>query len=241
MRYAVISDIHSNLEALRAVKKEIVKQDVDKIIFLGDIVGYGPDPNECIEAIKDLSDILIAGNHDFGAVGMTDIGTFNTLALTAIGWTIGLLTNENKRFLKQLPLSSTIKDENIFLVHSTPREPERWHYLLDSRDAGINFKHFNEKVCFLGHSHRPAIMELAPDGTITVYKESSGIKEGCRYIVNVGSVGQPRDGNPDAAYVIYDTDSVEIKRVSYDIVLTQKRMREAGLPSLLIKRLEFGR
>jgi predicted phosphodiesterase len=241
MRYALISDIHGNLEALRAVIMEIMKQDVDKVIFLGDIVGYGPAPNECIETLSGFADILIAGNHDFGAVGMTDINTFNPFAQAAIVWTIGVLTSENRRFLKQLPITHVIEDESIFLVHSTPGEPEAWHYLINSGDTKRSFGHFNEKICFLGHTHIPAIMELAPDGKITVYKDGSGIKEGCRYIVNAGSVGQPRDGDPDAAYALFDTNSVEIKRVSYDILVTQKRMRDAGLPFPLIERLELGR
>lgn len=241
MRYALISDIHSNLEALRVVMKEIVKQDVEKVLFLGDIVGYGPDPNECTENLRGFADIIIAGNHDHAAVGMTDTTFFNPHAKRAIEWTDRVLNDDNRAFLKQLAFTSTIKKESIYLVHATPKDPEEWDYLMDVRDADINFRFFKEDVCFLGHSHIPAIMELSPEGDINRYYNSSEIKEGCRYIINVGSVGQPRDGDPDAAYAVYDMGSVEIKRVSYDILLTQKKMRDAGLPSPLIERLALGR
>jgi predicted phosphodiesterase len=241
MRYALISDVHANLEALKAVKEKIMEEDVDKILFLGDIVGYGADPNECIKEIKEFADIYVAGNHDHGAVGLTNTYSFNLHAKTAIDWTAKVLTEADISFLKQFPLTSAFKDDSIFLVHSTPKEPANWDYLMDIRDAEINFRFFKEEACFLGHSHKPAVIELSPEGKIRRYDNSAEIKKGHRYIINVGSVGQPRDGNPDAAYAIYDMDFVEIKRVSYDILLTQKKMGKAGLPHHLIKRLAEGR
>ncbi|MDO8281505.1 MAG: metallophosphoesterase family protein [Thermodesulfovibrionia bacterium] len=241
MRYALISDVHSNLEALNAVIEKVKADKVDKVIILGDIVGYGPDPNECIDTLRKFADILIAGNHDHGAVGMTDISCFNNHAKAAIQWTTGVLSEENKAFLSSLPLTSTIKSRSIYLVHSSPKEPEEWEYLQKAKDADANFKFFSETNCFIGHTHKPAIIEMAPGGKITIYPGHSEIKPGCRYIINAGSVGQPRDGNPDASYAIFDTDSVTIKRAAYDILLTQKKMKDAGLPSYLIDRLSEGR
>lgn len=240
MRYAFISDIHSNLEALNAVMEKVKAEKPDKVIFLGDVVGYGPDPNECIEILRGSADIMVAGNHDYGAVGMTDTSYFNDHAKAAIEWTAKVLSKENKSFLSGLLLTSNIKKESIYLVHGSPEEPEEWDYLVNAKDADTNFKFFSEISCFIGHSHIPAIMEMLPDGKINIHSDHSEIKKGCRYIINAGSVGQPRDGNPDAAYAVFDTDSITIKRVAYDILLTQKKMKDAGLPSYLIDRLLSG-
>jgi len=254
MRYAVISDVHANLEALNSVLKKITEEAVDELFFLGDIVGYGPNPNECIEALKEKTNILLAGNHDWASVGMTDVEYFNPYARAAVEWTQKVLRDENIAFLRKLPLTEGL-DNSIFLVHATPREPEQWHYLTTTRDADINFRFFKERLCFIGHSHEPAIIGLSPVGIdlptdkagsyreekITFFKERAEIKEGHRYIVNAGSVGQPRDGNPYASYALLNKNSIEIKRVSYDIVSTQKKMRDAGLPEYLINRLSWGR
>ena len=131
--------------------------------------------------------------------------------------------------------------EDILLVHATPKEPGQWHYLLTKQDAYINFHFFTEKICLIGHSHQPSIIEQSPEGELVVYKDKADIKDKHRYIINVGSVGQPRDGNPDAAYALLNENSIEIKRVSYDILSTQKKMRGAGLPLSLIERLARGR
>jgi predicted phosphodiesterase len=239
--YAIISDVHANLEALNAVLKKIEKAKVDRLLFLGDSVGYGPDPNECIERLQEKAKILLAGNHDWAAAGMSDITYFNPLARIAIEWTNELLSEKNIEFLQILPLTEELKDDNIFLVHATPKEPEEWHYLSYEHDARLNFNYFKENICFLGHSHVPFIVERSPKGKIKFHYDRAEIKEKNRYIVNVGSVGQPRDGNPDAAYVLLRENSIEIRRVSYDIVLTQRKMRKAGLPEDLIERLSIGR
>lgn len=236
MRYAVISDVHSNLEALHAVFNTIEKT-VDYALFLGDCIGYGPNPNECVAAIREKSRIMIAGNHDRAAVGMISTGNFNSYARTAVIWTHNVLNDENRVFLQGIPLIEKLS--GILLVHGTPLEPERWHYLT-SENTKQNFHSFSEQICLLGHSHVPVIIEQSPEAEITRYTEFAEIKKGHRYIVNAGSVGQPRDGNPDAAYALLDENSIEIKRVSYDIVSTQKKMRNAGLPSFLIDRLSKG-
>ncbi len=237
--YAVISDVHGNLESLSTTLDTIKKEKSDALLFLGDIVGYGPNPNECIDILKRETEIVLAGNHDYAVLGLTDIKYFNPYARAAVEWTQEVLSEENKAFLRRLPLTEEL-DDSILLVHATPREPEQWHYLLSPWDAYINFHFFTERICLIGHSHEPAIIERSPESKIIFYKDRADIKEGHRYIINVGSVGQPRDGNPDAAYALLNKNSIEIKRVSYDIVLTQKKMRDVGLPSALINRLSKG-
>lgn len=239
MRYAVISDVHANLEALNSVLKKICAESIDRVLFLGDSVGYGPNPNECIDILQGQTEGFPAGNHDWAAAGLTGVRYFNPYARTAIEWTADILTDKNRLFLGSLPLVKKF-DDNILLVHATPREPEKWHYLSNSEDAQLNFRCFKERICFTGHSHKPAIIEHSLKGKIIFYSDRAEIKKGHRYIINAGSVGQPRDGNPDAAYALLDNNSIEIKRVSYDIVSTQRKMRDAGLPSLLIERLSKG-
>jgi len=237
--YAIFSDVHSNLEALHAVLKEINKESVSALFFLGDAVGYGSDPNTCTELLRNVSKAFIAGNHDRGAVGLSNITSFNPYAMIAIDWTRSVLTEENKAFLKTVPL--TYEGENIFLVHSSPKDPERWRYLEGKESAVKNFPYFQQTFCFIGHSHIPFIAEQSNNGKTVLHYKSAEIREDCRYIINTGSVGQPRDGNPDACYVILSNDLIEIKRVPYDILLAQKKMKDAGLPKYLITRLAKGR
>ncbi|MEN8262318.1 MAG: metallophosphoesterase family protein [Nitrospirota bacterium] len=239
--YAVISDVHANLEALHAVLEKLEKANVDRILFLGDSVGYGPNPNECTEELKDRSAVFIAGNHDWAAVGKNDSASFNIHAKTAIDWTRELLTAENREYLAARPLTAELEEDDIFLVHGSPYEPQKWHYLYSEYDTVDNFSHFKEKICFVGHSHVPFIAEYPGRGTVSFHDNITKIKTDCRYIVNAGSIGQPRDGNPEAAYVILRDRAIEIKRTSYDIVLTQNKMKKAGLPSYLIDRLSEGR
>ncbi|MEW6409445.1 MAG: metallophosphoesterase family protein, partial [Nitrospirota bacterium] len=237
MRYAIISDIHSNIEALNSVLRDIESEKVDDIFFLGDAVGYGPDPNLCIDEIRGGCRIIIAGNHDHGAVGLTDISTFNPYARIAVEWTAEQLTSWNKAFLLNLPLTATHKKGDIIFVHSTPKMPHEWNYIFTMWDAYDNFAYFSEKICFVGHSHRPVII-IHQENDILLREEKTSIEDNRRYIINVGSVGQPRDGNPDASYAIYDTEKsvLEIKRVPYNFAETQKKMRNAGLPAYLIER-----
>jgi predicted phosphodiesterase len=240
MRYAVIADVHGNLEALEAVLKKLKEESFDALLFLGDSVGYGPNPNECVEVLKKKAQVLLAGNHDRAVVGLADTKFFNPHAKTAIEWTQEVLQDKNKKFLASLSIEKHLKDDDLCLVHSTPKEPEEWHYLISSWDAYINFNFFSEKICLIGHSHVPAIIEEPSEGKINIFHIRAKIKEDCRYIINAGSVGQPRDGDPRAAYVILTENSAEIKRVPYDILLTQKKMRDTGLPAYLINRLPKG-
>ncbi len=240
MNYAAISDVHSNLEALEAVIKDIRKRRIEEILFLGDAIGYGPNPNECIALLKDTCRVLLAGNHDWAAVGLTEIDYFNEHAKAAILWTRKVLTEKNKKLIRTLPIIKDIKKENIFLVHSTPKEPEAWHYLLTLWDAEINFHYFDRKICILGHSHLPFVIERLPSGEMLTYKNKASLGKNERYIINGGSVGQPRDRDPRACYATVDEDRVEFVRIPYDIEKTQRKMDKAGLPLPLIERLALG-
>ena len=240
MNYAVISDVHANIEALRAVLNEIRNKKITDILFLGDAVGYGPDPDECVEVLTSECKVLIAGNHDRAAIGLTDIEFFTPYARAAIEWTKEMITEKTISILKDLPVSKEIEDNKILLVHSTPKEPEEWHYLLSLWDAEINFHYFENKICLLGHSHRPSIIERLPSGEMIAYRDEAMIGDAERYMINAGSVGQPRDGDPMACYVVIDDESVKLYRVEYDIKKTQDKMRRAGLPIQLIERLARG-
>ncbi len=240
MRYAVISDVHANLEALEAVLKDIRKRKVENVIFLGDAVGYGPNPNECIDLLKDHCKTLLIGNHDSAVIGLTDTDYFNEYARAAIEWTSTVITEKNLDILRAWPMIKVLKRNNILLVHSTPKEPEEWHYLLTLWDAENNFRYFEQKICLLGHSHYPFIIERLPSGEMVTYKSDAKLGKAERYIINAGSVGQPRDRDPRACYAIISDEKVELRRVKYDVETTQRKMHNAGLPLPLIERLERG-
>ena len=242
MRTAFLSDVHSNLEALIAVVSSLRENRTDKVIFLGDIVGYGANPNECIRLIDGISDIILVGNHDWACAGKNNIGSFNPRAKKAALWTRNKLTDKNRAFLLSLPLKE--KTDTSVYVHSTPYFPESWDYVPNTEKAQVCFESFSQKFCFLGHTHIPVIFIL--ENRDQVIKEKTGeiiIREDSRYIINCGSVGQPRDKNTLACYGIYDSEKEKfsIKRVAYDIKKTQKKIIGAGLPPFLAKRLELGK
>jgi predicted phosphodiesterase len=238
--YAVISDAHSNAEALKSVLEDIKERQIQDIFFLGDAVGYGPQPNECVELLSAECRIMIAGNHDWGVLNLTDPASFNENARIALDWTRGVLTEGNREILRRSPLKAELRERNITLVHATLYKPERWHYLMTLADAKTNFSFMLTDICFVGHSHKPFIIEMPLSGELCIHKQEMRKKSGCRYIVNAGSIGQPRDGDPRACYAIVDDDRIELVRVGYDVKVTQKRMRDAGLPELLIERLSLG-
>jgi predicted phosphodiesterase len=240
MLYAVISDVHSNLEALNAVIEDIRKRDIEKILFLGDAVGYGPNPNECIEVLKKECLVLLAGNHDRAVTGDTPLEYFNENAGAAVQWTIEHITGENLELLGKLDILKVMEEDNLCLVHSTPKEPDAWHYIFTLKDAGVNFHYFEQKICLVGHSHTPFIVDKHPSGELILYKNRATFSEAARYIINAGSVGQPRDRDPRAAYAVLTSGEVEIIRIDYDFRETQGKMREGGLPGFLIERLEKG-
>ena len=244
MRYAVVSDIHSNLPALEAVLDDAQKIGFDALVCLGDIVGYGPNPNECIELLQQFPHTIIAGNHDWGAIGKADLLIFNRDARLALNWTQGELTPEHREFLSSLPTTLPL-NEDVLLSHGSPRKPV-WEYLVESTAAQDNFKDFDFELALVGHTHLPRIFELnsAEKVQLKVPEVQSRLSlEGHRLIVNPGSVGQPRDLNPEASYAILDLEKKDIHfcRSPYAVKETQKRMYDLDLPLRLISRLEIGR
>jgi len=241
MKFALISDVHGNLEALEAVLRDIEKQGVEKIHFLGDAVGYGCNPNQCVKLIQKHCEIKLLGNHDYAVMGLEQSDNFNKIAKVSMDWTVKKIKNKSIEILADFEMRSTFLD--YCLVHASPDEPESWTYILDIECAGDNFDKFPQSVCLVGHTHVPDCFILTDDGTI-VQKESESIKrtEGNKYIINIGSVGQPRDNDPRACYLIVDTDSDSMyyRRVEYDIGKTQEKMKKAKLPEFLIERLAIG-
>ena len=242
MRYIIFSDLHSNLEALNQFQKEIETIGYDKLVCLGDIVGYGADPNPCVEWVRKNANLAIAGNHDWGAVEKTDISYFNSYAYESCLWTRKELTVENKKFLKLLPLDH--EEDGIYWVHASPYEPQAWHYVTSKSKGKRNFNSFEAPVCFVGHSHIPFILEKTSDGKVNgCVSDIWNIEPGKRYIFNGGSLGQPRDGNPNPSFMIYDSGDkiLKIRRFEYDLNSAQEKIRMNGLPHYLAERLLLGR
>ena len=242
MRYAILGDIHSNLAAFEAVISDADDRGgFDKIWCLGDVVGYGPDPHECIERLRQFEHVCIAGNHDWAAIGKMDTADFNPVAALAAHWTAQQLTAEDVDYLQKLPLS--LCQENFTLAHGSPREPI-WEYLLSTEAAQDNFTCFETPYCLVGHSHVPLIFELVSNKAVyRMFPEGTNLKLGKkRIIINPGGVGQPRDGDPRASYALYDTEARTIShyRVEYNIPATQRKMEKRGLPRPLIMRLSVG-
>lgn len=240
MRYGIISDIHANLEALQAVLDHLNTENIDRYICLGDIVGYGANPNECVEWVRNLTEYVVAGNHDWAAVGKTDISVFNLYARRAVLWTSDALTALSRSYIEQLPLRH-LEEDGLF-VHSTPDAPERWRYILSSYDALWVLRRLEQRICVVGHSHHPVAFSWDTNERVRVQPPCLTLQEGIRIIVNVGSVGQPRDGDPRACYGVLDMDqqTIEVKRVSYDIQTAQEKIRRAGLPEYLAERIARG-
>lgn len=244
MRYAVLADIHANLEAFKAVLEHA--GPVEQYWCLGDIVGYGPQPNECIELLRSLNFISVAGNHDLAAIGRRPLDDFNPEARAAAEWTARQLTEESREFLAGLPQREVV--DRFTLVHGSPRDPID-EYLLKEWDARWNFLEFVTQVCLVGHTHIPLIFEQVQEtGTVPAVRtlipqEREPVRlDRRRLIVNPGSVGQPRDGSPDASYMVYDSDAgtLQLHRVPYDVRAVQQKIIAAGLPARVATRLAYG-
>jgi predicted phosphodiesterase len=243
MKFAFISDIHANLEALEAVLSDINKKNVDEIFCLGDVVGYGANPNECVEVVSKRCKSVLLGNHDAVATNLLTTQHFNIHAKIAIEWTSQTLTAANKSFLAALPVSKTT--DILTMAHSTPFEPGMWYYITSLEEAAFNFQFFDTRICLVGHTHIPMIIAL-DDDEIYVHPEkeiSCKDREDRRLLVNVGSVGQPRDRNPEASYGVLDTDEMflSLHRVPYDIAKTQGKRKKIKMPDFLVNRLSEGR
>jgi len=232
MRFAIISDIHSNLEALTRAFELIDQESVDEVVCLGDIVGYGANPNECVDLVRNRCKTVLRGNHDAAAVDSQNAESFTKNARIAAEWTSTHLSDENKRFLQELPY--TRSRDGMLFVHSSPYQPEQWYYVLTEEDLEAAFQSFTEQICFIGHSHFPGI--FSEDGP------AKAVNRGLRFLVNVGSVGQPRDGNSKLSFGVFDTATWNYRNVrsTYPIQIAAQKILEAGLPRALSDRLALG-
>lgn len=243
MRFGIISDIHSNLEALSAVLDLL--GSADALYCVGDVVGYGPNPNECCDIARERA-VTVLGNHDAAVAGKMALDWFNSAARRAAEWTRDELTAENRLFLESLPLTS--RSEHFMTVHGSLPMPERFFYITSPWEARPTFDSMSPfGLCFIGHTHVAEyyvrkVGEMGADQISMMSGGTINLLPGFQYIVNPGSIGQPRDGNPQAAYAIYDTDAqtIEIRRLDYPISAVQDKMRSAGLPDSLVDRLEYG-
>ena len=240
MKYAIIADIHGNLEAFQVVLEDIRAQKATHIVCLGDVVGYNANPKECLKIIRDMNIPCVKGNHDEYCSSENHLEGFNPHAAEAVIWTRNQLSTDDKQWLCDLKYSRMAA--NFTMVHATLDAPERWGYVFDKLAAAASFPYQNTQMCFFGHTHVPvAFMRdtVVRGGTYSKFKVDSSKK----YFINVGAVGQPRDNNPKAAYVIYDMDAqtIELRRLDYDIEAAQKKILAAGLPERLAERLAYGR
>ena len=251
MRYAVLSDIHANLEALTAVMEALSAERIDQYLCLGDVVGYGADPSACLERLQACGAFLIGGNHDVACVGKLELGWFNEAAQAALRWTRDQLSFTDLDALRRLPLTATTGP--LTLVHSSLKRPERFEYLVDLAQVVDTLNACRTLMCLAGHTHVPCCvayhrtqrrvvgMSTAPQEL----REMSFVDdpETMRYLLNPGSVGQPRDGDPRASFLVIDTAEhrAALRRVAYDIASAQRKIREAGLPEFLAERLAAGR
>ena len=240
MRLAILSDIHANLEALDAVLADARERRCTQFVCLGDVVGYNANPRECVARIRELDCPVVKGNHDEEATLSTSSEHFNELAERAIEWTRNTLTEQDKEWLRGLPLQKRAHDFTI--VHATLDTPGQWGYVFSNLDAAASFTYQRTALCFFGQTHVPMVF-VRDQGVRQQRIEHIRIEAGKKYFINVGSVGQPRDGNWRAAYSIYDdaNNLVELVRVKYDVATAQKKILKAGLPQLLAERIAIGR
>ncbi len=240
MKYAIIADIHGNLEAFTVVLNDIREQCVDHVVCLGDVVGYNANPKECLKIVRDMNIPVVKGNHDDLCSTNNELEGFNPHAADAVHWTRNQLNEEEKQWLRDLKYTRMVA--NFTMVHATLDAPDRWQYVFDKLAAAASFPYQVSQICFFGHTHVPvAFMRdtVVRGGTYSKFK----IDPSKKYFINVGAVGQPRDNNPKCAYVIYDMTAatIELRRLDYDIAAAQAKIRAVGLPERLAERLAYGR
>ncbi|MCA9408994.1 MAG: metallophosphoesterase family protein [Candidatus Omnitrophica bacterium] len=240
MKYGIISDIHSNLEAMRAVLQALQKSGVDALLCLGDIVGYNADAKKCLDIVRDLNPVCVVGNHDLAVAGKLDPSHFTENGRQGVVFSRNQLEFSDIEYIKQLPLKYHHRD--FELVHGSLNQPERFIYLNDITKSQDTFYLMKSKVCFVGHTHKPQIYVNQGKTAAIAATLNLSLETDARYIVNTGSVGQPRDGDPRASFCVYDTDeeTIEIKRVEYDVKTAQQKILQAGLPEKLALRLAVG-
>ena len=242
MVIVLVSDIHANLIALEAVLETLPVYD--QLWCMGDTIGYGPQPNECLTYMQGLGTHVLTGNHDLACVGKVPLDIFNDDARIANEWNGRQLTPELRAYLEARS-EKLVAEHDATLAHASPRDPI-WEYIVDLDIARANLRHFTTSLCLVGHTHVPTIFAQHPDGQtefrVGKHGDELKLQPGSRYILNPGSVGQPRDGDPRAAYALWDTEARTIRfgRIGYDVGGTQKLMRQAGLPDWLAERLESG-
>ncbi|MCX6840754.1 MAG: metallophosphoesterase family protein [candidate division WOR-3 bacterium] len=242
MKLGIFSDVHGNIEALEAVVRMLRDSGATQFVCCGDIVGYGPDPNSCVETIRRMHCTGVAGNHDYGVVGKTPLDSFNSSATQALLWTRNLLTESNRLYLENLYLAAD--DGPLLVVHSSPSVPDAWEYVVTLREAEDEMEYYPDGICVVGHSHQPLAVERTAGGQARLVRQDSfKLRPDAKYFINAGSVGQPRDGDPRACGLLYDTGAQTITRyrVPYDIAAVQAKIRAACLPESLASRLELGR
>lgn len=245
MKIAVISDVHSNIEALRAVLADIDSRGaMDAILFAGDAVGYGPEPNECVSLIKVRATLCVAGNHDHGALGLTEIKRFNYIAQEAIEWTAGVISDDTKKALGTWPMRTELADADLLMVHSSPDSPpDHFKYVYSTMDMLKALGACTNRFCVVAHTHMPYVTELT-DKRAPVYhgapEHPIKLASGSRFLVNPGSVGQPRNQDNRATYALITEELVEIVRVRYDIDKTVVSMAQKGIHLALQERLRYG-
>ena len=242
MKYLIIADIHSNLEAFEAVLEDAQNHGgFGHTWCIGDVVGYGPDPEACIKLLKQLDPLCVCGNHDSAAVGKIDIGDFSSEAARANRWTAGQLSDDDRGFLSGLP--DLVVEDDFTIVHGSPRQPV-WEYIAYTITAEDNFRRFDTRFCIVGHTHVPFL--FTNDGAEvcgSVLRAGDMLALGDnRLIINPGGVGQPRDRDPRASYAIFDAEEMVLHnyRVTYDVAATQRKMEKAGLPNFLVSRIAWG-
>jgi predicted phosphodiesterase len=240
MRYAVIADIHANLEALEVVLNDAKEQKCTHYCCVGDVVGYNANPKECLEIVRSMGMPTVKGNHDEYCSSEEDLEGFNPHAAEAVNWTRKQLSPEDRKWLRELKYIRLVA--SFTMVHATLDGPQRWGYVFDRLAAAASFTYQNTGVCFFGHTHVPLAFvrdSVVRGGTYSKFR----VEPGKKYFVNVCAVGQPRDGNPKAGYVVYDLDeqSIELRRLDYDIAGAQKKILAAGLPQRLADRLAVGK
>lgn len=248
MRYLIISDIHGNLDALETVLRHAAPAGFDEVLVLGDLVGYGADPGAVVTRVQDLQPLaVIRGNHDKVAAGIDDASGFNAVAKSAVHWTLDALSPEQRDYLKALPMGPLVVDDLVEICHGTPHDEDA--YVFDELDALQALSSASRPVCLYGHTHIPVVFSCQPGGPLEVETAEGaaeyrvGLESGRRYLINPGSVGQPRDGDPRAAYALVDTGAgtVDLFRVEYPVAEAQQKIVAAGLPDVLARRLGVGR
>ena len=238
--FAILGDIHANLEALKVVLDDCRKLGVTDYLCTGDVVGYNANPHECLEIIRNLGCPVVMGNHDRYVSTDQNLMDFNPNAAAVIEWTRQQLTDDEMNFLRKLPFEAT--QMGISLVHATMDNPRAFGYVFDHLQASAHFVHQKTPICFHGHTHCPMIYEKQLDAIYRIDAQDFTLPIGRKYFINVGSVGQPRDGDPRASYALYSTRSrtLHFRRLEYDIAAAQAKIRAAGLPERLAERLEVG-